>query len=114
VPKHNNLEKHMGKQQVDHDIPSKGLKKNEIYYDNNNKHVQNLAFFSDLQPLSILYQIGNVVVGRTNTRLSSLHVFHVLENSKPMVQCEYLKPLFEFLKVKNLPKKHCPLMLWGG
>ncbi len=60
VFKHDNLEKHMGKWQVDHDIPSKGLKKNEIYYDKNNKHVQNLTLFSALQPLSIFQQVGNV------------------------------------------------------
>jgi hypothetical protein len=54
VPKHDNLEKHMGKWQADHDIPSKGLKKNEIYYDKNNKHAQNLSLFNALQPLSIL------------------------------------------------------------
>jgi hypothetical protein len=44
--KRNNLEKHMGKSQTNHDIPSKRLKKNEIYYDKNNKHVQNLTLFS--------------------------------------------------------------------
>jgi hypothetical protein len=44
--KHDNLEKHMGKQQTNHDIPSKGLKKNEIYYDKNKKHVRNLALFN--------------------------------------------------------------------
>jgi hypothetical protein len=48
VPKHNNLKKYMGKWQADHDIPSKGLKKNEIYYDKNKKHAQNLALFSVL------------------------------------------------------------------
>ncbi len=44
--KHDNLEKHMGKQQTNHDIPSKGLKKNEIYYDKNNKHARNLTLFN--------------------------------------------------------------------
>ncbi len=44
--KRDNLEKHMGKSQTNHDIPSKRLKKNEIYYDKNNKHVQNLTLFS--------------------------------------------------------------------
>lgn len=46
VPKCDNLEKHMGKWQADYDIPSKGLKENEIYYDKNNKHVQNLTLFN--------------------------------------------------------------------
>ncbi len=46
--KYDNLEKYMGKWQANHDIPSKGLKKNEIYYDKNNKHAQNLALFSTL------------------------------------------------------------------
>jgi hypothetical protein len=32
--------------------------------------------------------------------------FYVLENGLPMVEYEYLKPLFEILKVINLPKKH--------
>jgi hypothetical protein len=54
VPKCDKLEKHMGKQQANHDIPSKGLKKNEISYDKNNKHVQNISLLSILQPLSVL------------------------------------------------------------
>ncbi len=65
--KYDNLEKYMGKWQANHDIPSKGLKKNEIYYDKNNKHVQNLALFNTLQPLSILQQVGNVAA-RENQR----------------------------------------------
>jgi hypothetical protein len=36
----------MGNQQADHDIPVKGVKKNEIYYDKNIKHVQKLALLS--------------------------------------------------------------------
>lgn len=65
VLKRDNLGKHMGKQQANHDIPSKGLKKNEIYYDKIIKHVQNLALLSILLPLSILQQVGNDVVGES-------------------------------------------------
>ncbi len=46
VLKCDNLGKHMGNQQADHDIPVKGVKKNEIYYDKNIKHVQKLALLS--------------------------------------------------------------------
>lgn len=110
MPKHNNIEKHMGKRKVDHDIPSKGLKKNEIYYDYNNKYVQNLAFFNVLQTFSILQQVGNVTARENQRKIVQFPtLFHVLENGQPMVEYEYLKHLFE-----NLPKKHCPLMFWGG
>jgi len=104
--KRDNLEKHMGKSQTNHDIPSKRLKKNEIYYDKNNKHVQNLTLFSVWQPLSILQGVGNVVARENWCKIVQFATFfHVLENGEPMVEYEYLKPLFEFLKVKNLPKK---------
>jgi hypothetical protein len=42
--------------------PSKGLKKNEIYYNNNNKHAWNLALFNVGWPLFILQKVGNVDV----------------------------------------------------
>jgi hypothetical protein len=41
-----NLEKHMGKWQGKCDIFSKGLKKDDIYYDKNTKHACNVVLFS--------------------------------------------------------------------
>jgi hypothetical protein len=38
MPKQDNLEKNKGKQQIQHDIPSKSLKKNQVQCENNNKH----------------------------------------------------------------------------
>jgi hypothetical protein len=38
MPKQYNLEKKKGKQRIEHDIPSKSLKKNQVHCENNNKH----------------------------------------------------------------------------
>jgi hypothetical protein len=46
MPKQDNLEKNKGKQQIEHDIPSKNLKKNQVHCENNNKHSQNLVLFN--------------------------------------------------------------------
>jgi len=39
--KQDNLEKNKGKQRIEHDIPSKSLKKNQVHCENNIKHFQN-------------------------------------------------------------------------
>jgi hypothetical protein len=57
--------------------------------------------------LFVLQQVDNVDVGENQCKIVQFTIFfYVLENGQPMVEYEYLKPLFEFLKVKNLPKKH--------
>jgi len=73
APKHNNLEKHMGKQQVNHDIPSKGLKKNEIYYENNMFKI--LPFLALYNVCLFCNKLAMLLLGRINTRLSSLPLF---------------------------------------
>ncbi len=45
-PNQNNLEKHMGKHQIKHNVPNKGLKNNQVYYEKNNKHFWNLVLFA--------------------------------------------------------------------
>jgi hypothetical protein len=46
MPKQDSLENNKGKQQIEHDIPSKSLKKNQVHCENNNKHSQNLVLFN--------------------------------------------------------------------
>ncbi len=46
MPKQDNLEKNKGKQRIEHDIPSKNLKKNQVHCENSNKHFQNLVLFN--------------------------------------------------------------------
>jgi hypothetical protein len=45
MSKWNNLEKHMGKWQVEHNVLHKSLKKIQAYYEKNNKHSWNLVLF---------------------------------------------------------------------
>jgi hypothetical protein len=33
-------------------------------------------------------------------------LFHILQNGQPLLEHEYLKPLFDLLKMKTMSKKH--------
>jgi hypothetical protein len=46
VPNQENLEKHLGKHQIKHNVPNKSLKKTQVYYEKNNKHSWNLVLFA--------------------------------------------------------------------
>jgi hypothetical protein len=40
-------------------------------------------------------------------------LFHILQNGQPMLEYEFLRPLFDHLRMKNMSKK-IGLMHFGG
>jgi hypothetical protein len=73
--KRENLEKRIGKQRTNHDIPSKRLKKNEIYYDKNNKHAHLLPCLAFDSFCRFYNELVMLLLGRIDARLSNLPFF---------------------------------------
>jgi hypothetical protein len=60
--KWDNLQKHMGNQQAQHVVFDKGLKRNQVYYENNNKHSLNFMLFVIWWSQFVLWQVGDGMV----------------------------------------------------
>jgi hypothetical protein len=107
VPKWGNLEKHIGKRRALLDLPKKGLKKGQTYWETNNKHVKNMALFVSRKPQSVLELVHNTVVGENRQKLVQFStLFHVLKRGCPMVEFEQLWELLQHLQMRHMPHKY--------
>ncbi len=83
-PNQNNLEKHMGKHQIKHNVPNKGLKNNQVYYEKNNKHFWNLVLFAIWWPHSFLQQVSvDMVMKNCHKNVQFATLFNILQNRWP-------------------------------
>ena len=95
VPKWDNLEKHMDKRRALQDLPKKGLKKGQLYWETNNKHVKNMVLFASWKPQFVLELVNNTMVGENRRKLVQFStLFHVLKRGRPMVEFEQQRELF--------------------
>jgi hypothetical protein len=107
VPKWDNLEKHMGKRRALVDLPKKGAKKGQCYWDKNCKHVKNQELFVSRKADTVLQMVRNTIVGESRRKFVQLAMlFHVLSHGCPMMEYEALRDLLKCLKTKHLPTKH--------
>jgi hypothetical protein len=107
VPKWDNLEKHMGKRRALVDLPAKGTKKGQSYWDKNCKHIKNQELFVSRKADTMLQMVHNTIIGESRRKFVQLAtLFHVLSHGRPMTEYEALRDLLKCLKTKHLPAKH--------
>jgi hypothetical protein len=73
-----NLEKHMGKWQVEHNVLDKSLKKVQAYYEKNNKHYWNLVLFVVQWPQYFLQQVGDGMAMENYPKNVQFIIFHIM------------------------------------
>jgi hypothetical protein len=98
VPKWYSVEKHAGKRKNEERVKLVGVQC---------AHAKNETKFVSMNRLSILEQVQGGFEGENKRKVIKFaSIFMFLAQGKPMADYKYLRPLYEFLKLKNTPKKH--------
>jgi len=106
VSKLDSLIKHLGQRKCEKAKPR--VKIVEYYLSPTNQHMKNEKLYACTSHDSIVtLRLQMETRQRSKKKISSLFsLWHLLAEGQPMKNFEALKPLFQFLKIPNCPRKH--------
>ena len=104
-PKWDTLVKHSGKRKATKNM-ALGIKKGQWYVAKNCKHLRNERLYAARNSVTVAQQLAVVKGERARKRLQFATILHLLQNGRPMLEYAALQPLFTFLDVPKLPKRH--------
>lgn len=104
-PKWDTLQKHGGKRKATRDMTN-GTKKGRWYQDLNCKYVKNERIYATRSRRTVLEQVTAMKGERGRKQIQFATILHLLHEGRPMLEYTALQPLFTFLGVPKLPKKH--------
>ena len=105
-PKWETLKKHSGKRKATEDMNSIGVKEGEWYIDLKCKHLRNEQLLFGRSRSTVLEQVTVVRGNRARKQIQFATILHLLQEGRPMLEYAALFPLFTFLGVPKLPRKH--------
>jgi hypothetical protein len=106
APKWDTLKKHGGKRKAVKNMHG-GILCGQWYKAVNCKHLRNERKWAARGvAIPVRDQLLELKGERARKRLQMGTIFHLLEQGRPMLEYEALQPLFEFLEVPKIPKRH--------
>ena len=106
APKWDTLKKHGGKRKAVKNMHG-GILCGQWYIAINCKHLRNERKWATRGvAIPVRDQLLELKGERARKRLQMGTIFHLLEQGRPMLEYEALQPLFEFLEVPKIPKRH--------
>ncbi len=106
APKFDNLWKHSGRRKALATI-SKVFKAGEFYMNKDFVHAKSEHLYYSIRKDTIANQIYHVAIGWRKKKLVQFSIcFHMMVESRPMINYESMSKLLHFLDVKNFPKAH--------
>jgi len=114
VPKFDTLFKHDGKRMAKKDMHVHKVKTRKSYIATKCCWRKNLCLYIARPPITILEVVNNCLsVEATRKQVQFAIFFQILVGSRPMVAFESQLPLYDLLKVPNLPYSHwCDNCTW--
>lgn len=104
-PKWDTLVKHSGKRKATKNM-APDIKKGQWYMAKNCKHLRYERLFAARNTITVAQQLAVVKGERARKRLQFATILHLLQEGRPMLEYAALLPLFTFLNVPKLPKRH--------
>lgn len=104
-PKWDTLQKHSGKRKATKNMIG-GIKKGQWYIAKNCKHLRFERMYATRSVVTVAQQMASVTGERARKRQQFATVLHILQEGRPMLEYQALQPLFTFLGVPKMPKRH--------
>jgi hypothetical protein len=104
-PKWDTLSKHSGKRKATKNLGN-SVKKGQWYIAKNCKHLRFEKIFAAQSTVTVAQQLAVVKRERARKRQQFATVLHLLQEGRPMLEYPALKPLFTFLGVPTITRRH--------
>jgi hypothetical protein len=104
-PKWDTLIKHGGKRKAIKNMAGR-IKKGQWYIARNCKHLRFEQLYAARSVVTVAQQVVEVTGERARKRQQFATVLYILREGRPMLEYQALQPLFSFLGVPEMPKRH--------
>jgi hypothetical protein len=105
APKWDTLSKHSGKRKATKNLDN-SVKKKQWYIAKNCKHLRFERIFAARSTMTVAQQLALMKGERARKRQQLATVLYLLQEGRPMLEYPTLKPLFTFLGVPTIARRH--------